>query len=64
VLAEALVASNTISESNEVIKGAGIIKDVIKVGRIEEAKTSCSGKEELGVMHTCIKCEVKRPREY
>jgi hypothetical protein len=37
---------------------------VIEVGEIKEDKRLNSGKEELGVVHTCTGCEVKRPRKY
>jgi hypothetical protein len=63
-LAEALAASNTISEPNKAIKGAGIIEDIIEVGGMEEDKRLYSGKEELSVICTRIGRKVKKPREY
>nr|CEG04049.1 unnamed protein product [Fusarium acuminatum CS5907] len=63
-LAEALAAGNTISEPSEAIEGAGVVKDVIEVGGMDEDERSYSGKEELGVVRTCTGREVKRPRGY
>ncbi|SCO87566.1 uncharacterized protein FRV6_11693 [Fusarium oxysporum] len=63
-LAMALAAGDTISEPNEAIEGADVVKDVIEVGGIEEDERSNSRKEELGVVRTRTRREVKRPRKY
>ncbi|SCO78505.1 related to transposase [Fusarium oxysporum] len=63
-LVEALVTGETISKANEAIKEADAVKDVIKVGGMEEVKSSNSEEEELGMVRTHAGREVKIPRKY
>jgi hypothetical protein len=63
-LAEALVASDTISEPNEATVEADAVEDVIEVGGMEEDESSNSEAEELPVVRTRTGREVKRPRKY
>ena len=64
ILAEALVASKTISEANEAIEEADAIEDMIEVGGIEEIESLNSEGEELAMIRTYIGREVKIPRKY
>ncbi|KAJ4176326.1 hypothetical protein NW759_17773 [Fusarium solani] len=63
-LAEALVAGDTISRSNEAIEEAEAVEEVIEVGGVEEDEGSDSEAEELPVVRTRAGRAVKRPREY
>jgi hypothetical protein len=64
ILAEALVAGDTISEPNEAIKEIEAVEEVIEVGGVEEDEGSNSEAEELLVIRTRAGRAVKRPREY
>ena len=63
-LVEALVAEETMSESNQAIEETGAVEDVIEVGGMQEDEGSNSEAEELPVVHTRTGCEVKIPRKY
>ncbi|KAJ0130890.1 hypothetical protein HZ326_26017 [Fusarium oxysporum f. sp. albedinis] len=63
-LAEALVASDAISEPNESIERADAVEDVIEVGGMEEDEMSNSEEEELTVVRTRAGREVRIPRKY
>jgi hypothetical protein len=63
-LAEALVAGDTISRSNEAIEEAEAVEEVIEVGGVEEDEGSDSEAEELPVVRTRAGRAVKRPRGY
>ncbi|RKK81113.1 hypothetical protein BFJ71_g15730 [Fusarium oxysporum] len=63
-LAEALVAGDTISRSNEAIEEAEAVEEVIEVGGVEENEGSDSEAEELPVVRTRAGRAVKRPRGY
>jgi hypothetical protein len=63
-LAEALVASDTISKPNEATVEADAVEDVIEVGVVEEDEGSNSEAEELPVARTRAGRAVRRPRLY
>ncbi|KAL9567448.1 hypothetical protein ACKAV7_008398 [Fusarium commune] len=63
-LAESLVASDTIPESNQATVETEAVEEVIEVGGVEENEASNSEAEELPAARTRAGRAVKRPREY
>jgi hypothetical protein len=63
-LAEAPVAGNIISEPHQAAKETEAVKEVIKVGGVEEDEGSNSEAEELPMANTRAERAVKRPEEY
>jgi hypothetical protein len=64
ILAEALVASDTISKPNQATVKTEAIKDIIEVGGVEEIESSNWEAEELPIIRTHASRAVKRLREY